>query len=144
MLLTLTIAASAIVPTGTTFACTPVRVCDGDGPLWCAEGPRLRLAGIAARETDGRCRANQPCPRASAELAKAALVSLVGRRTGPSREGHALVTGATLTCLSTGGADGVRTAAWCMSLRMGDLSSAMVGTKTVLVWPRYWRRHRCG
>lgn len=144
MLLTSVIAASAIVPSDTTLACTPVRVWDGDGPLWCAEGPRVRLAGIAARENDGTCRANQPCPRANAEQAKAALVSLVGRRTGASREGHALVAGATLTCRSVGGADGKRTTAWCVSPRAGDLSCAMVATRTVLVWPRYWHRHRCG
>jgi endonuclease YncB( thermonuclease family) len=34
---------------GAAFTCTPVRVWDGDGPIWCAEGPKVRLAGIAAR-----------------------------------------------------------------------------------------------
>lgn len=136
--------AASVVASGTTFRCTPTRVWDGDGPLWCAEGPRIRLAGIAARESDGTCRSNQPCPGATAEQARAALVSLVGRRTGTSRQGHALVVGATLTCRSVGSAGGTRTAAWCSSSRVGDLSCAMVATRTVLVWPRYWRRHRCG
>ena len=136
--------AAPIVASGASFRCTPTRVWDGDGPLWCAEGPRIRLAGIAARESDGTCRSNQPCPAATAEQAKAALVSLLGRRTGTSREGHALVTGPALTCRSVGSAGGARTAAWCSSLRVGDLSCAMVATRTVLVWPRYWRRHGCG
>lgn len=143
MLLTLALAVS-VVPSGTTFACTPTSVWDGDGPVWCAEGPCLRLSGIAARESDGTCRSNQPCSRATAEEAKAALVSLLGRRTGTSREGHALVSGPTLTCRSVGGAGGSRTAASCVSPRVGDLSCAMVATRTVLVWPRYWRRHSCG
>jgi hypothetical protein len=26
-------ALAAVVPTGTTFTCTPIRVCDGDGPV---------------------------------------------------------------------------------------------------------------
>lgn len=43
----------SVVPHGEAFECTPVAVWDGDGPIWCAEGPRLRLAGIAARELDG-------------------------------------------------------------------------------------------
>ncbi len=27
---------ASIVAAGTDFACTPVRVWDGDGPVWCA------------------------------------------------------------------------------------------------------------
>lgn len=136
--------ASVVIPAGETFACTPTRIWDGDGPIWCVEGPHIRVAGIAARESDGSCRSNQPCPRATAEEAKSALVALVGRRTGTAREGHALVSGPTLTCISNGSAGGDRTAAWCTSPRNGDLSCAMVRTRTVLIWPRYWRRHRCG
>jgi endonuclease YncB( thermonuclease family) len=132
-----------VVAAGTHFACTPVRVWDGDGPLWCAEGPRIRLAGIAARESDGSCRANQPCPRASAAAARDALVDLVGRRRGVTRDGHVLVTGPTLACLSEGSGRGDRTAAWCVSPTRGDLSCAMVASGTALVWRRYWGAHRC-
>lgn len=42
----------AIIVAGALFACTPTLVCDGDGPMFCAEGPRVRVAGIAARERD--------------------------------------------------------------------------------------------
>jgi len=42
-----------IVRTGQTFTCTPTAVWDGDGPVWCAEGPKVRIAGVAAREMDG-------------------------------------------------------------------------------------------
>jgi endonuclease YncB( thermonuclease family) len=42
--------AAKIIAAGATFACTPIAVWDGDGPVWCAEGPRIRLHGIAARE----------------------------------------------------------------------------------------------
>lgn len=132
-----------IVPAGETFTCTPTRVWDGDGPVWCAEGPRLRLAGVAAREMDGTCRSNQPCPLASAEAARDALVSLLGRPAGRSAEGHVLVDGPSLSCVSEGSAGGSRTAAWCTSPAIGDLSCALVATKTVLVWDRYWRGHRC-
>lgn len=54
----------SIVAAGLVFLCTPTLVADGDGPVWCAEGPRIRLAGIAARELDGTCRPGHPCPRA--------------------------------------------------------------------------------
>jgi len=133
----------AIVPRGRHFACTPTRVWDGDGPLWCAEGPHLRLAGIAAREMDGTCRSNQPCPTATATAARDRLVALVGTPRGVDRTGHVLVHGRTLSCLSTGSAGGKRTAAWCTSATAGDLSCAMLGTGTVLRWDRYWRGHRC-
>jgi hypothetical protein len=31
------------------FLCTPVAVYDGDGPIHCREGQKIRVAGIAAR-----------------------------------------------------------------------------------------------
>lgn len=43
------ISVASFVAQGTSFTCTPTRVWDGDGPIWCAEGPKIRLAGIAAR-----------------------------------------------------------------------------------------------
>lgn len=143
MITILTALAAVAVPAGTTFRCTPTRVWDGDGPLWCAEGPRIRLSGIAARESDGNCRSNQPCPSATAEAARDALVRLVGTPLGRSREGHVLVKGPALTCRSLGNGKGARTAAWCTSPQIGDLSCAMVATGTVLKWQRYWRGHRC-
>lgn len=142
-MISLLLAAVAIVPAGQTFSCTPTHVWDGDGPVWCAEGPRIRLSGIAAREMDGTCRSNQPCPAASAEQARDALVDLVGERAGIGEYGHVLVRGPTMRCVSVGGAGGDRTAAWCVSPRSGDLSCAMVATGTVLRWGRYWADHRC-
>ena len=135
--------AAAIVPAGQSFECTPIRVWDGDGPIWCAEGPHVRLSGIAAREMNGTCNSNQPCPDASAIEARDTLVRLVGRSSGTSPEGHVLVKGPKLTCQSVGGAGGSRTAAWCNSPAVGDLSCAMVHSGTVLRWDRYWRDHRC-
>jgi endonuclease YncB( thermonuclease family) len=136
-------AAVAVVQPGVTFRCTPVRVWDGDGPLWCAEGPRVRLAGIAARESDGSCRRGQPCPAASAAAARDALVGLVGRATGRTRQGHVLVSGPPLSCRSLGNGRGRRTAAWCASPVHGDLSCAMIASGTALIWQRYWTRRSC-
>lgn len=144
MLLSLIVAAQvAVVPAGEQFTCTPTRVWDGDGPVWCAEGPRIRLAGIAARETDGTCRPNQPCPKASAEAARDALIGLIGRPIGRSREGHVLVTGPAMRCRSVGDGVGNRTAAWCVSPKGGDLSCAMVAGGWALRWERFWGGHRC-
>ena len=139
----LILAAAAIVPSGQSFTCTPIAVWDGDGPIWCAEGPHVRLSGIAAREMDGTCNSNQPCPDASAIEARDALVRLLGRSTGKRPEGHITVVGPALHCVSVGGAGGSRTAAWCQSSLAGDLSCAMVRGGTVLRWYRFWRDHRC-
>ncbi|RYG57863.1 MAG: hypothetical protein EON56_01395 [Alphaproteobacteria bacterium] len=135
--------AAAVVPAGQTFSCTPTAVYDGDGPIWCAEGPKIRLAGIAAREMDGTCRTNQPCPEVSAERSRDELVKLIGVPIGRKREGHVVVRGPVMRCQSLGVGKGSRTAAWCVSPRGGDLSCAMVRGSWALRWERYWRGHQC-
>lgn len=132
-----------VVSDGQVFYCTPTHVWDGDGPIWCEEGPRVRLSGIAAREMDGTCSKGHPCPQASAEAARDALVSILGRRVGTGRHGHILVDGPTLTCRSDGSAGGNRTAGWCVSPRSGDINCAMVEGGWTLRWDRYWRQHTC-
>ncbi len=127
-----------IVAAGAMFTCTPTAVYDGDGPIWCAEGPKIRLAGIAAREIDGSCRAGHPCPKATGEQARDHLVSLVGVPTGRARTGHIFVRGAPLQCRSAGSGKGDRTAAWCASAKVGDLSTAMVRSGYAAKWARYW------
>ena len=134
----------AVAAQGSVFDCTPTKVWDGDGPIHCAEGPRIRLSGIAAREADGSCRPGHPCPEASAEAARDALVALVGRPLSVAGTGHTIVEGPVLRCTSEGSAGGKRTAAWCVSPTAGDLSCAMVASGTVARWDRYWRDHRCG
>jgi endonuclease YncB( thermonuclease family) len=136
-------AAQEQVARGNTFSCTPIRVWDGDGPIWCAEGPRIRLAGIAAREMDGSCGAGHPCPAAEAKASRDHLASLIGRVTGTSREGHLTVAGPPLTCTSNGSAGGSRTGAWCVSPASGDLSCRMVKDGFAARWDRYWRGRTC-
>jgi len=136
-------AAGAVVEEGAPFTCTPTQVWDGDGPIHCAEGPRIRLAGIAAREMDGSCRPGQPCPEAPAEAARDHLAGLLGRATGTGPNGHVLIDGPALSCVSEGSAGGKRTAAWCASPGRGDLSCAMVASGLALRWDRYWRGHSC-
>lgn len=132
-----------IIAAGTSFTCTPVAVWDGDGPIWCAEGPRVRIAGVAARETDGACRPNQPCPAVGAIDARDRLVRLLGGARGTLSTGHINVRAAPMTCVSDGSAGGSRTAAWCRSPDFGDLSCAVVRAGGAVRWARYWRDHRC-
>ena len=134
---------ASIVPTGEVFDCTPTHVWDGDGPIWCAEGPRIRLSGIAARELDGTCSRSHPCPASDPIASRDFLANLVGEPYGESHFGHILVRGPTMRCLSTGGAGGSRTGAWCVSPRGGDLSCTMVASGMAARWDRYWGQHRC-
>ena len=137
------ILATAVIPAGQSFNCTPTRVWDGDGPVWCAEGAHVRLSGVAAREMDGTCKSGHPCPDAEPSQARDALVQLIGRPIGQSREGHVLVRGPTMICRSDGGAGGNRTAAFCVSPQSGDVSCNMVAGAWAAKWSKYWRRHNC-
>jgi hypothetical protein len=136
-------APAQVVPAGQTFKCTPVAVYDGDGPVWCAEGPKVRIAGVAAREMNGTCRSNQPCPAVGAIDARDRLVPLFGGARGTLPQGHIVLRSPTMTCQSDGSAGGSRTAAWCTSPAFGDLSCAVVRAGGVVLWARYWRDHHC-
>lgn len=137
--------AVTMIAAGLMFACTPTLVADGDGPVWCAEGPRIRLSGIAARERDNSCRPGHPCPRASAQAAMDALVAILGGSRGRTRfpgarYDHVRVSAPTMHCLSAGNAKGSRTAAFCQMADRRILNCAMLATGTVARWDRYWRR----
>lgn len=134
----------SVIPSGQSFVCTPTAVWDGDGPIWCAEGTRIRLSGIAAREMNGSCSPGHPCPEAEPVASRDYLVSLVGEPAGTNATGHVLVRGPAMRCISKGGAGGNRTAAFCVSPRSGDLSCAMVRDGYAARWDRYWAGHRCG
>lgn len=142
-MLSLVFAAAAILSPGTHFTCTPVAVWDGDGPIWCAEGPRIRLASIAAREIDESCRRGHPCPTTSGRAARDHLVALLGGSRGTLRTGHVAVHGPRLSCVSNGSAKGDRTGALCRSPEVGDLSCAMVRGGYALAWKRYGGDQLC-
>ena len=106
----------------TRFACTVTRVHDGDGPIWCAEGQRVRLTAIAAREIDETCNPGHPCPAASGASAQ--------------RELERLARGQVLTCEQTGTSYG-RVTAWCWRPDGVELNCAMVENGYALRWERY-------
>ncbi len=130
---------------GLRFDCTAVSVYDGDGPIACSEGFKIRLSGVAAREMDGTCRPGHPCPDASAEAARDRLVKLLGGEKGRTRSGtavHIVIAPVKLRCLFAGGTYD-RIAAWCATPKGADISCAMVASGTALIWRNHWRGHRC-
>ena len=102
----------------------------------------MRIAGAAASEMDGTGKINHPCPTVSAGVGRDRLVKLLGGRKGMSSTGQVKVRSAPLTCSSDGSAGGSRTAAWCRSEPIGDLSCAVVRAGGAVRWPRYWREHK--
>lgn len=132
-----------IIAAGLMFVCTPIAVWDGDGPIWCAEGPRIRLSGIAAREIDETCKLGHPCPSASGIAARDYLVRLLGGAKGTTKDGHISVAGVKLNCVSFGSGKGTRTAALC-SIGKRDLSCEMVRSGMAARWRRYGGDALCG
>jgi endonuclease YncB( thermonuclease family) len=145
-------AATTIISAGATFQCTPTAVWDGDGPIWCAEGPKIRLRGIAAREVrrvggrvvDGGCKRGHPCGKAPGPAARDRLVGLLGGPRGTLASGHVRVQAATMRCRSYGGGKGARTAASCALPGVGDLSCAMVRAGAAVRWRSYGGAGVCG
>lgn len=103
------------------FTCQVARINDGD-TLRCADGTRVRLNAVAARERDGSCTPGHPCPPASAEAATAEL--------------ERLASGQVLQCRQTGTSYN-RKAAICVNEAGVEINCAMVRSGTALVWPRY-------
>lgn len=132
MIFTVLVAAAATIPSGHAFVCTPTHVWDGDGPIWCQEDPRIRLAGIAGREMDETCKRGHPCPKATGGAARDRLVRMLGGGRGQTATGHVLVSGPKLQCVSNGSARGARTGAWCTSPAPGNLSCAMLRSGTTV------------
>ena len=115
-------AVKATPATGERFSCTVTKVHDGDGPIWCAEGPRIRLTAIAARELDETCSPGHPCPGASGASAQQAL--------------ERLALGRTLQCEKTGTSYN-RVTAWCWRGDGVELNCAMVEGGWAARWDRY-------
>lgn len=103
------------------FSCQVASIHDGD-TLRCADGVRIRLHAVAAREIDETCAPGHPCPAATAASAKSELVRLAA--------------GDTLTCVQTGTSYD-RITAICRNSRGIEINCGMVRSGTAVVWPRF-------
>jgi len=106
------------------FSCAVAYVNDGD-TLRCADGTRVRLHAVAARESDETCSPGHPCPAASAASAKAEL--------------ERLVIGLTITCSQTGRSYN-RITAICWTPAEVEVNCAMIRSGTAVVWKRFDRQ----
>ncbi len=119
---------------GSTFTCTVTRVHDGDGPLWCAEGPKVRIAGVQAPDFESA----EPCRQR-----RAGYVCSDARARASQRTVSALVLRRRLTCQALEPSYN-RVVARCRLPDGRDLSCAVLATGAATRWDRYWRRYRMG
>ena len=116
-------AASAV--TAASFSCLAAKVHDGD-TLRCADGTRVRLHAVAAREIDETCSEGHPCPVASAEAARLELVKLAENRI--------------LDCRRTGRSYN-RVTAICDNDDGVEINCAMVRSGATVIWDRFHQQH---
>jgi len=117
---------------GQSFTCTVTRVHDGDGPLWCAEGPKVRVAGIQAPDFERA----EPCRRR-----KAGYVCSDVRARASQRIVSALVLHRRLRCVALEPSYS-RMVATCRLPDGHDLACAAVRAGAANWWAAYVRRYR--
>lgn len=116
------------------FICEVIRVHDGDGPLWCRSGVKVRVAGIQAPdfETAQPCRHHDQsyqCDDAAARRSKQIVERLVLRKR--------------LMCQPVDRSY-KRVVARCTLPDGRSLSCAAIADGAARRWDSYWRRYQMG
>jgi endonuclease YncB( thermonuclease family) len=120
-----------------TFVCEVVRVHDGDGPLWCSDGRKVRIAGVQAPDFTSavpcrdrrRAEGNYTCSDAKAERSRRSVERLTLHKR--------------LTCRPVDKSY-TRVVARCTLPDGRSLSCATIATGAAQRWSAYWRRYRMG
>ena len=129
-----TLIAAAALPS---FTCDVVRVHDGDGPLWCRSGQRIRVAGIQAPDFESA----EPCRRPDARRGNYICNDRAAERARRIMSG--LTLGKRLSCQPTGKSYS-RIVARCTLPDGRSLSCAAIAAGAAVKWASYWRRYRMG
>lgn len=114
------------------FSCRVVRVHDGDGPIWCANGMKVRTAGVQAPDFESAtpCRTrktNYVCDDLEAEASRVIV--------------ERLVLGRTMTCLPVDRSY-KRIVARCTLPNGSSLTCATIEAGAARKWDKYWRRYK--
>lgn len=116
------------------FVCEVIKVHDGDGPLWCAEGIKVRVAGVQApdftnAEPCRRHRSGYVCDDGAARRSRAVTKRLALHQR--------------LACQPVDRSYG-RVVARCRLPDGRSLSCALIAAGAADRLERYWRRYRMG
>jgi endonuclease YncB( thermonuclease family) len=117
-----------------TFLCLVTRVHDGDGPLWCKNGIKVRVAGVQAPDFENAepCRRRRPayvCSDVKAARSQHIVEKLTLNRS--------------MTCQPVGKSY-QRVVARCTLADGRSLSCAVIAAGAATRWDSYWRRYRMG
>lgn len=119
------------------FVCQVVRVHDGDGPLWCRSGERVRIAGIQAPDYASA----SPCRRPAARRAAYSCDSAAAARS--RRIVERLVLRQRISCQPVDRSY-KRIVASCTLPDGRSLSCAAIAAGAAVRWESYWRRYKMG
>lgn len=114
------------------FLCVVLSVHDGDGPIRCATGEKIRVAGIQAPDFERA----EPC-----RLSRPGYVCDDARAQRSQRIAANMLVGRTLSCRSVDKSWG-RTVAICALPGGRDLSCALIAAGAAVRWDSYWRRYK--
>ena len=114
------------------FSCRVVRVHDGDGPIWCANGIKVRTAGVQAPDFESATpcqtrKTNYVCDDRTAEASR----TIVER----------LVLGRTMTCVPVDRSY-KRVVDRCTLPDGRSLTCATIAAGAAQKWEAYWRRYK--
>ena len=119
------------------FTCDVVRVHDGDGPLWCRSGEKVRVAGIQAPDFESAA----PCRRLAARRPAYTCDDRAAARA--QRIVSGLTLGKRLTCQPQGKSYS-RIVARCRLPDGRSLSCAAIASGAAVRWDRFWRQYGMG
>ena len=115
-----------MIPVVTSFTCQVVSIYDGD-TFTCADGTKIRTAGVDANELNGSCHA--ACAPLSGQQARAFVNRIIYRQR--------------LSCQPVDRSY-KRVVARCTLPDGRSLSCATIATGAAVRWDRYWRRYGMG
>jgi endonuclease YncB( thermonuclease family) len=119
---------------GTPFTCYVTKVHDGDGPLWCRNGPKVRIAGVQAPDFESA----EPCRQS-----RAGYVCSDSRARASQQIVERMVLHRQLNCVAIEPSYN-RMVARCSLPGGRDLSCAVIAAGAAARWDTYWRRYRMG
>lgn len=133
-MLTPLLLAAAQVTSGQAFACDVIRVHDGDGPLTCASGIKVRIAGVQSPDFESA----EPC-----RVGKPGYVCDDARARAAQRVTASLALGKQLHCTAVDRSWN-RVVARCRLPDNRSLTCAVIARGGGRRWDAYWRRYRMG
>ncbi|MCC2978825.1 thermonuclease family protein [Sphingomonas sp. IC4-52] len=116
------------------FVCQVVKVHDADGPLWCENGLKVRVAGVQAPDWQNAAPCRQRKPGYVCDDAKARASKRIAER---------LVLGRGINCRPAD-RSWKRIVARCTLPDGRSLTCALIAAGAATRWDSYWRRYKMG